>query len=83
MKATYKESTMRFKLTPETGYSEIVSQVNKHFGLTGKGLVLKYLDEENDWISLKGNEDLSEALDSSQQSLNHKQIIRIKVEVIK
>ena len=83
VKATYKESTMRFKLTPETGYSEIVSQVNKHFGLTGKGLVLKYLDEENDWISLKGNEDLSEALDSSQQSLNHKQIIRIKVEVKK
>mmetsp|Transcript_25195 Transcript_25195/g.54030 ORF Transcript_25195/g.54030 Transcript_25195/m.54030 type:complete len:286 (+) Transcript_25195:45-902(+) len=82
VKATYMGSTMRFRIRPDMDLGAVASQIEKHFSLVGKGAVLQYLDEDNEMISLKNNDDLWEALTTVRESPLEKKIIRIKVELL-
>mmetsp|Transcript_4846 Transcript_4846/g.11653 ORF Transcript_4846/g.11653 Transcript_4846/m.11653 type:complete len:85 (+) Transcript_4846:132-386(+) len=75
-------STMRFRIRPDMDLGAVASQIEKHFSLVGKGAVLQYLDEDNEMISLKNNDDLWEALTTVRESPLEKKIIRIKVELL-
>ncbi|CAH8382561.1 unnamed protein product [Eruca vesicaria subsp. sativa] len=66
IKATYREDNIRFKISPESvSIAELKQQVAKRLKLETAAFELKYLDDDNEWVSVSCDADLSECLDTS------------------
>ncbi|KAL0693968.1 hypothetical protein Bca4012_061148 [Brassica carinata] len=66
IKATYREDIIRFKISPESiSIAELKQQVAKRLKLETGAFELKYLDDDNEWVSVSCDADLSECLDTS------------------
>lgn len=63
VKATYKEDTIRFKLSPHMGFQEICEEVAKRFQLEPGTISLRYLDDDLEWVLLTCDADLLECID--------------------
>ncbi|XP_018434817.2 protein NLP8 [Raphanus sativus] len=65
VKATYREDTIRFKLEPSVGCSQLYKEVGKRFKLEEGWFQLKYLDDEEEWVLMVTDSDLQECLEIS------------------
>ncbi|XP_010526304.1 PREDICTED: protein NLP8 isoform X2 [Tarenaya hassleriana] len=63
VKATYNDDTVRFKIDPSVGCSQIYREVGKRFELNEETFQLKYLDDEEEWVMLVTDSDLHECLE--------------------
>ncbi|KAJ0258457.1 Protein NLP8 [Hirschfeldia incana] len=63
VKATYREDTIRFKLEPSVGCSQLYKEVGKRFKLQEGLFQLKYLDDEEEWVLMVTDSDLQECLE--------------------
>ncbi|PIN13108.1 hypothetical protein CDL12_14280 [Handroanthus impetiginosus] len=63
VKATYRDDKIRFKLDPAAGCSELYAEVASRFKLHTDWFQLKYLDDEEEWVTLATDPDLLECLD--------------------
>uniref|UniRef100_A0A1J3HZB4 Protein NLP6 n=1 Tax=Noccaea caerulescens TaxID=107243 RepID=A0A1J3HZB4_NOCCA len=63
IKAAYREDIIRFKISPESvTIVELKQQVAKRLKLETSAFDLKYLDDDNEWVSVSCDADLSECL---------------------
>ncbi|KAF2321985.1 hypothetical protein GH714_005193 [Hevea brasiliensis] len=58
VKATYKEDTIRFKFEPSAGCFQLYEEIAKRFKLQNGTFQLKYLDDEEEWVMLLGQQQL-------------------------
>ncbi|XP_057771282.1 protein NLP9-like isoform X2 [Salvia miltiorrhiza] len=63
VKATYKENTVRFKFEPAAGCFELYSEVGKRFELQTGEFQLRYLDDDEEWVLLVTDSDLTECVE--------------------
>jgi len=63
LKATYKDDTIRFKLSPHMGFQELCEEVAKRFQLDSGTINLRYLDDDFEWVLLTCDADLFECID--------------------
>ncbi|GFP96820.1 protein nlp8 [Phtheirospermum japonicum] len=53
VKATYKDDIVRFKFEPASGCLELYAEVAKRFKLQTEQFILKYLNDEQEWMMLR------------------------------
>lgn len=63
VKAMYRENTVRFKFDPAARCSELYAEVAKRFQLQTGEFQLKYVDDDEEWVSLVTDSDLVECLE--------------------
>ncbi|KFK25706.1 hypothetical protein AALP_AA8G148800 [Arabis alpina] len=63
VKATYREDTIRFKFEPSVGCPQLYKEVGKRFKLQNGSFLLRYLDDEEEWVMLVIDSDLQECLE--------------------
>ncbi|GFP96819.1 protein nlp9 [Phtheirospermum japonicum] len=63
VKATYKDDIVRFKFEPAAGCLELYAEVAKRFKLQTEQFILKYLDDEQEWVMLVTDSDLGECIE--------------------
>eukprot|EP00250_Pteridium_aquilinum_P009969 c19061_g1_i2 orf=777-4364(+) len=72
VKATYRDDTVRFKLGQNSGYMDMLEEVGKRFKLKLNSFDLKYLDDEEEWVMLTCDADVTECFDILKSSgANH------------
>lgn len=62
VKATYKDDTIRFKLSSHMGFRELCEEVVKRFQLEAGTINLRYLDDDLEWVLLTCDADLFECI---------------------
>ncbi|QDZ18660.1 RWP-RK domain-containing protein [Chloropicon primus] len=82
VKASYCGNLMRFALHPGHTFEDVISRISSHFNLADMEVHLKYLDEENDFIWMKNDQDLVEARDTVGRQDDERRIIRVRVEAV-
>ncbi|XP_008791813.1 protein NLP2-like isoform X2 [Phoenix dactylifera] len=63
VKATYKDDTVRFKFLPSMGCHRLFEEVGKRFRLLAGTFQLKYMDDEEEWVTLASDSDLQECIE--------------------
>lgn len=63
VKATYRENMVRFSFTPSTGCVLLFEAIARRFELMIGMFQLKYMDDEDDWVTLENDGDLQECID--------------------
>ncbi|MQL76202.1 hypothetical protein Taro_008565 [Colocasia esculenta] len=63
VKATYREDTVRFKFLPSMGCLQLLEEIGKRFRLAIGTFQLKYMDDEEEWVILAGDDDLQESIE--------------------
>ncbi|KAL1804233.1 protein NLP7 isoform X1 [Daucus carota subsp. sativus] len=69
VEATYYDATIRFEL-PGFTIAELEDDINERLHLERESFVMKYQDDEGDWISIACDEDLQECVEISKSSNN-------------
>ncbi|MQL86566.1 hypothetical protein Taro_019081 [Colocasia esculenta] len=78
VKAIYGKEKIRFKLQPTWGFQELKQEIAKRFNIGGaNSMVLKYLDDDSEWVLLTCDADLQECTDIYRSS--HVPTIKISV----
>lgn len=80
VKATYKDDTIRFKLTTHMAFRELCEEVVKRFQLETTTINLRYLDDDLEWVLLTCDADLFECIDILKSSGGR--IIKLKVQEV-
>jgi hypothetical protein len=62
IKATYKNDITRFRVGLDVGYNDIREEISKRFKLKADGFSLKYLDDDEEWVILTCDADVSECI---------------------
>ncbi|KAL2332563.1 hypothetical protein Fmac_020144 [Flemingia macrophylla] len=71
VKATFADEKIRFSLQPVWGFTELQVEIARRFNLNDmRSLVLKYLDDEGEWVVLACDADLEECKDLHTTSQN-------------
>lgn len=63
VKAKFRDDTARFKISVTSGFLDVQKEVAKRFKLKTDSFVLKYLDEDGEWVMLTCDEDVIECID--------------------
>lgn len=63
IKATYRNDVIRFKFEPTAGCFQLYEEVARRFQLQVGLFQLKYLDDEEEWVMLVSDADLTECLE--------------------
>ena len=72
IKAKYQGDMVRFKLGEGSTYQEMMDEVGKRFKLKLNGFDLKYLDDDDEWVMLTCDADVSECFNIVRSSgANH------------
>ncbi|PWA68930.1 NIN-like protein [Artemisia annua] len=58
VKATFKGDMIKFRFPISSGLLELENEVAQRLDLKGKTLIIKYKDEENDWLRITCDDDL-------------------------
>jgi len=69
VKCTLEGDIRRFKLDGSLGRQGLVSKISELYGVTAENLVLKYADDEDDFVTIGCDEDLTVALEVCPQLL--------------
>ncbi|KAF6146036.1 hypothetical protein GIB67_033395 [Kingdonia uniflora] len=77
IKATYREDIVRFRFSSTSCLVELKEQVSKRLKLEVDIFYVKYLDDDDEWVSLSTDADLQECMDISRFS--GKPIIRLQI----
>ncbi|KAL6844905.1 hypothetical protein ACP4OV_025564 [Aristida adscensionis] len=63
VKATFGSEKVRFRLRPECDFQELKHEIAKRLGIVDtNSLVLKYLDDDSEWVLMTCDADLQECL---------------------
>lgn len=63
VKATFGSEKVRFRLKPECNFQELKHEIAKRLGIIDtNSLVLKYLDDDSEWVLMTCDADLQECL---------------------
>jgi len=62
VKFTYNNDIRRFTMKPETTLAEMVSIIRSLIQVEESPLVIKYLDDENEWVTLEKDLEFETAL---------------------
>ncbi|XLR13177.1 hypothetical protein S83_041115 [Arachis hypogaea] len=63
VKAAYKEDMIRFKFDPAAGCLQLYEEVATRFKLQIGSFLLKYLDDEEEWMRMVNDSDLEECIE--------------------
>ncbi|XP_044474193.1 protein NLP9-like [Mangifera indica] len=63
VKANYKDDICRFKFEPSAGYSQLYEEVAMRLNLQNGIFLLRYLDDEEEWVMLACDLDLEECVE--------------------
>ena len=64
MKASFGDEKIRFSLQPKWGFRELEVEIGRRFNVKDLGkVVVKYLDDEGEWVVLACDGDLEECKD--------------------
>ncbi|KAL1324049.1 hypothetical protein HN51_034240 [Arachis hypogaea] len=63
VKAAYKEDMIRFKFDPAAGCLQLYEEVATRFKLQIGSFLLKYLDDEEEWVRMVNDSDLEECIE--------------------
>ncbi|XP_028548802.1 protein NLP3 isoform X1 [Dendrobium catenatum] len=78
IKACYKEDIIRFRLAYEAGIVALNEEIGKRLMLEIGTFVIKYLDDDYDWVKLSCEEDLQECLEIS--AMSGSSVIRLSIQ---
>ncbi|XP_074571577.1 protein NLP2-like [Curcuma longa] len=67
VKANYKEDMVRFKFNLSLGCRQLFEEIGKRFNLSVGTFLLKYKDDEDEWITLVNDSDLQECVEVLEQ----------------
>jgi hypothetical protein len=71
VKATFEADTVRFKLAFGSSFMELKNEIALRFQFNGRDFDLKYLDDDEEWMLLTCDRDLSECIDVMQSLGGH------------
>ncbi|WOK97254.1 protein NLP3 [Canna indica] len=71
IKATYKGNIIRFRLPISSGVLPLRKEISKRLKLDIDMFDIKYMDDDQEWVTLSCNADLEECIEISQQSGGH------------
>ncbi|CAK9235195.1 unnamed protein product [Sphagnum troendelagicum] len=71
VKATFEADTVRFKLAFGSSFMELKNEIALRFQFNGRDFDLKYLDDDEEWMLLTCDTDLSECIDVMQSLGGH------------
>jgi hypothetical protein len=71
VKATFEADTVRFKLAFSSSFMELKNEIALRFQFSGRDFDLKYLDDDEEWMLLTCDRDLSECIDVMQSLGGH------------
>lgn len=81
VKAMYRENTVRFKFDPAARCCELYAEVAKRFQLQTGEFQLKYVDDDEEWVSLVTDSDLLECLEVLEFLNTH--TVKFQVDIIR
>lgn len=69
IKVTYGEEKIRFRMQRNWGFRDLMREAARRFGVTDTdGLMLKYLDDDSEWVLMTCDDDLQECMDVCRSS---------------
>lgn len=69
IKVTYGEEKIRFRMQSNWGFGDLMREAARRFGITDTdGFLLKYLDDDSEWVLMTCDDDLEECLDVCRSS---------------
>ncbi|KAG9443098.1 hypothetical protein H6P81_018952 [Aristolochia fimbriata] len=72
MKVSFEEEKVRFSLQPTWNFQDLLQEVGKRFNIEDMSIMdLKYLDDDNEWVLLRCDDDLDECKDIFKSSRLH------------
>lgn len=69
IKVTYGEEKIRFRMQRKWGFRDLMKEAGRRFGVTEtEGFMLKYLDDDSEWVLMTCDDDLQECMDVCRSS---------------